>query len=120
MTEPLAVLHAVVDGWSRTGTPVVPGVALGPVIRPNVEIPGGVLDAFAAVALPADEAWSRYDAAVDAVAEALVARSSNASGATSEVLVATATLVRDKGLRKAVRKRLDADEPLLGSLHAAV
>ena len=108
------------DRWSRTGTPVVPGVALGPVVRATMETSLDFLEAFAGVELTAEEALIRYDAAVAAVADALVERSANASGATSEVLVATAALVRDKGLRSAVRKRLGAGEPLLAALHAAV
>jgi phosphotransferase system enzyme I (PtsI) len=103
-----------------TGTPVVPGVALGPVVRVNEEVAAEAVRAFEAQQEPAEEALARYDAAVDAVAGSLVARSANASGAAAEVLVATAGLVRDKGLRSAVRKRLDAGEPLLGALHASV
>jgi phosphotransferase system enzyme I (PtsI) len=115
MTEPLAS-----SSRTRTGTPVVPGVALGPVVRPTVEIHPDVLAAFESGHLTPDAALAAYDAAVEAVSAALVERSSNASGATSEVLVATAALVRDKGLRTAVRKRLNGDEQLLGSVHGAV
>ena len=103
-----------------TGTPVVPGVAIGPVLRPTVDIPAEAVEAFDAASLTPEEALERYDAAVDVVAGALVERSANASGATSEVLVATAALVRDTGLRSAVRKRLRADEPLLAAVHGAV
>jgi phosphoenolpyruvate-protein phosphotransferase (PTS system enzyme I) len=103
-----------------TGTPVVPGVALGPVVRVNEAIAEEAVRAFEAQREPAEAALARYDAAVTAVADSLVARSANASGAASEVLVATAGLVRDKGLRSAVRKRLDADDPLLVALKGAV
>jgi phosphotransferase system enzyme I (PtsI) len=61
-----------------------------------------------------------YDAAVEATAEALSTRAAAVSGAAAEVLTATAGLARDKGLRAAVRKRLNADEPLLGALAGAV
>ena len=112
--------HPVAPAWQRTGTPVVPGVALGPVLRPVVEVPADLLAGFDGSALTPEEALQAFDAAVDAVATALVARSANASGATSEVLVATAALVKDKGLRSAVRKRLNAGELLLEALHGAV
>ncbi len=103
-----------------TGTPVVPGVALGPVVRVNQAVAPEAIRTFEAQSEPAEDALSRYDAAVAAVADSLVARSANASGAASEVLVATAGLVRDKGLRKAVRKRLDAGDSLLTALGGAV
>jgi phosphotransferase system enzyme I (PtsI) len=103
-----------------TGTPVVPGVAYAPVVRVNEAVAEDALRAFEAQSEPAEAALARYDAAVAAVAESLVARSANASGAASEVLVATAGLVRDKGLRSAVRKRLDAGDPLLVALAGAV
>jgi phosphotransferase system enzyme I (PtsI) len=104
-----------------TGTPVVPGVAHGPVARVADEVPQQALDAFAArPPVTPEAALAEYDAAVDAVAGSLVARSANASGAASEVLVATAALVRDKGLRGAVRKRLGAGEDPLAALHGGV
>ena len=104
-----------------SGTPVVPGVALGPVVTVTSEVPPETVAAFEArePASPED-ALASYDEAVDVVADSLVARSANASGAASEVLVATANLVRDKGLRKAVKKRLDAGEPVLTALRGAV
>ncbi len=104
-----------------TGTPVVPGVALGPVVTVTSDVPSGAVAAFEArePATP-DDALTTYDEAVGVVADSLVARSANASGAASEVLVATANLVKDKGLRKAVKKRLDAGEPILEALRGAV
>ena len=104
-----------------TGTPVVPGVALGPVVRVSAEVDPGLVAAFeAAEPRLADEALAAYDEAVEAVAASLVARSRNASGSAAEVLVATAALTRDKGLRSAVRKRLNAGEPPLAALVGAV
>ena len=121
MTEPLITdVRASGAPWQRTGTPVVPGVAMGPVLRPAIDVPADAVAAFDAVVLTPEEALAAFDAAVGAVADALVARSANASGATSEVLVATAALVRDKGLRSAVRKRLVGGERLLASVHASV
>ena len=104
-----------------TGTPVVPGVALGPVVRVTAEIDEGAVVAFeAADPLSPEDALAAFDEAVEAVAGSLVARSANASGSASEVLVATAALTRDKGLRSAVRKRLNGGETLLPSLRGAV
>ena len=102
------------------GTPVVPGVALGPVVTISVELDPAAVEAFAARGpLTPEAALAAYDAAVAEVATSLVARSNNASGATAEVLVATAALVRDKGLRGAVRKRLTSGEPLVSALRGA-
>ena len=103
-----------------TGTPVVPGVALGPVVRPTVALPAELVAAFADRLFTPEQGLEAYDEAVSGVAEALLARSANASGATSEVLVATAALVRDKGLRAAVRKRLGAGDDLLASVQGAI
>jgi phosphoenolpyruvate-protein phosphotransferase (PTS system enzyme I) len=104
-----------------TGTPVVPGVALGPVVTVTSEVPVEAVAAFEAQEpAPPEEALAAYDEAVTVVAESLVERSGNASGAAAEVLVATAGLVRDKGLRSAVRKRLNAGEPVLTALRGAV
>ena len=103
------------------GTPVVPGVAVGPVVCVAPDVAPEALAAYrASGATDADAALEQYDAAVEVVASSLVARSSNASGAAAEVLVATAGLVRDKGLRSAVRKRLNGGDDLLTALQGAV
>jgi phosphotransferase system enzyme I (PtsI) len=102
-----------------SGTPVVPGVALGPVVRVSVDVPADLVAAFDDQVHEPDSALALFDDAVEAVASSLVARSANASGATSEVLVATAALVRDRGLRGAVRKQLNAGEKLLAAVHGA-
>src|SRR5690242_6782645 len=91
-----------------TGTPVVPGVAWGPVVRPA-----------GAVRLPTDESPPvpdaeraaerlRFGAAAQAVADRLAARASSATGVSAEVLTATAGLARDRGLLAAVEQRIDA------------
>ncbi len=91
---------------TRRGTPVVPGVALGPVVRtaPPVD-----LDSVGSLphGTPEDES-ARYAAAVDVVAERLRSRAESASGVVAEVLVAQVGLVRDKGLRKAVEASIGA------------
>jgi len=93
------------------GTPVVPGVALGPVIRPS-----------GAVQLPADEGAvvaedrrpgekERFVAAATVVADRLTERAAGATGVSAEVLATTAGLARDRGLLSAVEQRIDAGTP---------
>ncbi len=104
-----------------TGTPVVPGVAWGPVVTTAPDVAPDVLQAFEAQDVPdPEESLAQYDASVAAVSASLTARASQASGAAAEVLVATAALVKDKGLRGAVSKRLKAGETRLASLSGAV
>ncbi|RBY81659.1 phosphoenolpyruvate--protein phosphotransferase [Geodermatophilus sp. TF02-6] len=94
-----------------TGTPVVPGVAYGPVVRPS-----------GAVRLPADDGAvvaeeeraaerERFTAAAEMVADRLSERAGAATGASAEVLAATAGLARDRGLLSAVEQRIDAGSP---------
>src|SRR5688500_5186256 len=93
------------------GTPVVPGVAWGPVVRPS-----------GAVALPGDDGvvvreeerageGERFTAAAGVVADRLNARAGAATGVSAEVLAATAGLARDRGLLSAVEQRIDAGTP---------
>src|SRR5688572_32039044 len=93
------------------GTPVVPGVAWGPVVRPS-----------GAVALPGDDGVvvreeeragerERFTAAAGVVADRLNARAGAATGVSAEVLAATAGLARDRGLLSAVEQRIDAGAP---------
>src|SRR3954467_3912565 len=94
-----------------TGTPVVPGVALGPVVRPAVAVPRPCEDApdVAEGQRPAEK--ERFAAAATAVAERLERRAGAATGAAAEVLAATAGLARDRGLLSAVEQRIDAGAP---------
>ena len=111
-TPPVSVLR---------GTPVVPGVAYAPAVVATVEVSPRAVAAFEEQGHPdAESALAAYDAAVAATADGLTARGAAASGAAAEVLTATAGLARDKGLRGAVRKRLNAGDPLLVALAAAV
>ncbi|MGY1691592.1 putative PEP-binding protein [Geodermatophilus sp. SYSU D01105] len=93
------------------GTPVVPGVVLGPVVRPS-----------GAVQLPADEGAvvpedrragerERFVAAATVVADRLTERAAGATGVSAEVLATTAGLARDRGLLSAVEQRIDAGTP---------
>ncbi len=103
------------------GTPVVPGVAYAPAVVATVAVSPRAIEAFGRTGFPdAESALAAYDAAVAVTAGGLAARAAAASGATAEVLTATAGLTRDKGLRSAVRKRLAAGDPLLVALTAAV
>ncbi len=92
------------DRTTRHGTPVVPGIAVGPVIRPAAPI-----DLSGVAALPAgpDES-ARFAAAVETVAGRLRARAADAVGVAAEVLTAQVGLVADKGLRKQVEKAIAA------------
>ncbi|MDP9318925.1 MAG: PEP-utilizing enzyme, partial [Actinomycetota bacterium] len=90
----------------RRGTPVVPGVAIGPVIRPQPRV-----DISHVAELPVRDAETeaqRYADAVDTVASRLAGRAESASGVAAEVLVAQVGLVSDRGLRKAALKQINA------------
>ena len=102
------------------GTPVVPGVAHGPVVVAATQVAPAAIDAFAALTLSPDQALERYDAAKAAVAASLTQRAERACGSAAELLTATACLARDKGLRSAVAKAVESGSPLLEALHAAV
>jgi phosphoenolpyruvate-protein phosphotransferase (PTS system enzyme I) len=118
LTSPSVPVGASTDSL-LTGTPVVPGVALGPVVRVSTDVPEDAVAAFDEKEHDPDTGLALFDEGVEAVASSLVARSTNASGATSEVLVATAALVRDRGLRGAVRKRLNEGQKVLAAVHGA-
>src|SRR4051794_29327456 len=91
-----------------TGTPVVPGVALGPVIRPSgaVRLPPEDLPAVPEERRAAEK--QRFAAAAEKVAQRLERRAGAATGVSAEVLSATAGLARDRGLLSAVEQRIDA------------
>jgi phosphotransferase system enzyme I (PtsI) len=94
-----------------TGTPVVPGVALGPVIRPAgaVQLPA---EGFAEVPdadRPAER--DRFVAAAEKVAGRLAERAAAATGVSAEVLSTTAGLARDRGLLSSVEQRIEAGAP---------
>src|SRR3954447_19570960 len=91
-----------------TGTPVVPGVALGPVIRPSgaVRLPSEELPEVPEDRRAMEKA--RFAAAAEKVAERLERRAGAATGVSAEVLSATAGLARDRGLLSAVEQRIDA------------
>ncbi len=106
---------------SIQGTPVVAGLAYGPVLIATSGVSaeavssygdGGHADAAAALAA--------YDEATGLVADGFRAKAAASTGATAEVLTASAGLAIDRGLRGAVRKNLNAGQPLVPALAAAV
>jgi phosphotransferase system enzyme I (PtsI) len=103
------------------GTPVVPGLAFGPVLVVAQEVSPAAIEAYAA-AEPADAetALAAYDVAAEAVADGFTAKAARASGAATEVLTASAGLARDKGLRQAMATRLEGGTPLLEAVHEGI
>ena len=97
------------------GTPVVPGTGYGTVVRPA---PAPAVPPAVEVAEEdrAAEA-ARFSAAAEAVAGRLLDRSALASGVSSEVLKATATLAADRGLSGAALQRVRGGTD---AVHAAV
>src|SRR5215207_2562373 len=94
-----------------TGTPVVPGAAVGPVVRPA----GAVRlrdEHHASVPEAGREAEkARYAAAAEVVAERLTARAAAATGVSAEVLSTTAGIATDRALRTTAEQRIDQGAP---------
>ena len=102
------------------GTPVVPGLAHGPVVLVSQEVSPQAIEAYGDGGhADADAAMAAYDAAVEGVAGGFTERAARASGAASEVLTASAGLARDSGLRQAVASRV-SDAGLLAAVHDGV
>lgn len=93
------------------GTPVVPGVAVGPVVRPSgaVRLPEGDPPELPEEERPAER--QRFVAAAELVAGRLAERAAAATGVSAEVLATTAGLARDRGLRSAVEQRIGSGAP---------
>src|SRR6478735_4798587 len=103
------------------GTPVVAGVAYGPVLVVRTEVDPAAIARFDDAAFAdADAALAAYDAAAAAVAEGFSTKAAGASGSAAAVLTASAGLARDKGLRRGVSKALTTGAGLLDAVHAAV
>jgi phosphotransferase system enzyme I (PtsI) len=102
------------------GTPVVPGVAYGPVLVVRGEVSPEAIARFEASAYDEESGLAAYDEAAAAVADGFARRADKASDAAAEVLTASAALARDNGLRSAVRKHLKSGDDLLAAVHAAV
>jgi phosphotransferase system enzyme I (PtsI) len=103
-----------------TGTPVVPGIAYGPVLVARTDVSPDAIAAYDGSDLTETQAMERYDEVAAQVADGFAAKAANASGAAAEVLTASAGLARDKGLRGAVAKQLKGGDDLLTSVQAAV
>ena len=108
-------------GSSLHGTPVVPGVAEGPALLVRTEVSPTAIARFGTGDFAdADAALAAYDAAAVAVADSFRRKADKATDAAAEVLTASAGLVKDKGLRSAVAKRLTGGDDALGAVHGAV
>jgi phosphoenolpyruvate-protein phosphotransferase (PTS system enzyme I) len=103
-----------------TGTPVVPGVAFGPVLVARTDISPDAVAGYEATSPGRDEALAAYDAAVATVSGRLADRAASTQGSAAEVLTATAGLARDPGLRAAVVGRVDGGDNLLAALRGSV
>ncbi|MCW2579855.1 MAG: phosphoenolpyruvate-protein phosphotransferase [Blastococcus sp.] len=102
---------AAVGSVVLTGTPVVPGVAVGPVVRPS-----GSVRLPAPDVAPVDDAGraaekERYRAAAETVAQRLGDRAAAATGVSAEVLSTTAGIARDRALRTTAEQRIDEGSP---------
>jgi phosphotransferase system enzyme I (PtsI) len=102
------------------GTPVVPGLGLGPAVLVGAEPDAAVLAALDADCGTPEECLESFDAAVAAVADGYARRAEQTSGAAAQVLAASAGLARDKGLRAAVAKHLRAGDGPVASVRASV
>ncbi|MCE5290469.1 MAG: phosphoenolpyruvate--protein phosphotransferase [Nocardiaceae bacterium] len=102
-----------------TGTPVVPGIGYGPVVRPAplpvLPAECGILPESARI----DEA-ARFHSAATTVSDRIRQRAAHASGAAAEVLTATAGLVVDRGWNRDAMKRIDAGTPATHAVDQAI
>jgi phosphotransferase system enzyme I (PtsI) len=94
-----------------TGTPVVPGAAYGPAVRPSgaVRLPDGNGPEVPEAERPAER--QRFVTAAEVVAGRLADRAAAATGVSAEVLATTAGLARDRGLLSAVEQRIESGAP---------
>lgn len=100
------------------GTPVVPGVGHGPVVRPG-PVPR-IPDDEAAPGDAPDALMAGFGVAAEDVARRLEELSGNATGAVAEVLAASAALARDRGLDALVRRRVEAGSGISAATAGAV
>ncbi|MFM9376235.1 phosphoenolpyruvate--protein phosphotransferase [Gordonia sp. VNK21] len=102
-----------------TGTPVVAGLAYGPVIRPGDRPEPDLGDAATIPEDDRDAEKERLAAAADTVAGRLTERASRSSGAAAEVLAATAGLAKDRGWLGAAGKLIGDGTPAPAAAAAA-
>jgi phosphotransferase system enzyme I (PtsI) len=98
------------------GNGVVPGIGVGPIVRP---MPRPKLPEHEDV-VDAEEGAARFSQAANLVADRLAGRSRQASGAAAEVLMATSSLARDRGLVALVQKRLGEGMGIAASTAGAI
>ena len=124
----LIVNHPVIYGVSMTtpaevtlsGTPVVPGVAAGPVLHVRGEVSPDAIARYAdGDHADDDAAIAAYDEAAAAVADTFTTKAAAAQGAAAEVLAASAGLARDKGLRSGVSKNLATGQGPVAAVQGA-
>ena len=94
-----------------TGTPVVPGVAVGPVVRPSGSVRLPAEDAPLVEEGRRAEEKERFRRAAETVAERLGERAAAATGVSAEVLSTTAGIARDRALSTTAEQRIDAGAP---------
>ena len=120
-SQPSAQTSTPEPGAALRGTPVVPGLAFGPVLRVTQEVSPDAVEAYGDGGYAdAEEATTAYAVAAERVADGFTVKAARASGAATEVLTASAGLARDKGLRQAVAARVEGGMPLLEAVHAGV
>jgi len=103
------------------GTPVVPGLAHGPVVLVRTEIPDAAVAAYRDRGhASSDDALADLDTAATAVADGFADKASRASGEAAQVLTASAGLARDPGLRQATATRLESGDDLVTAVHGAI
>ncbi|MFZ2511384.1 MAG: phosphoenolpyruvate--protein phosphotransferase [Gordonia sp. (in: high G+C Gram-positive bacteria)] len=122
MTEVTAMGSADNFGATRvvTGTPVVHGLACGPVIRPAPRLAFDI-DPAATVDPDARGAeQERFAAAVATVASRFSARASASTGSSAEVLAATSGLAKDRAWTGAARKLIADGAPPAAATIAAI
>lgn len=94
-----------------SGTPVVGGLAHGPVIRPGERPRFDGIDAATIAEGRREAEMARFTAAAAAVGDRLADRASHSSGVAAEVLMATAGLARDRGWAAAAGKSIATGVP---------
>lgn len=106
---------------SIQGTPVVAGVAVGPALVAVTAVPTAAVERYGDGGFSdADTALAAYDEAAAAVAAGFTRKAGSTSGATAEVLTASAALATDRGLRATVQKQLESGAGLPDALARAV
>ncbi|MEJ7629073.1 MAG: phosphoenolpyruvate--protein phosphotransferase [Nocardioidaceae bacterium] len=116
--NPVPAVPSSTKAETRRGTPVVPGIAVGPVVRPQPRVDLSHVSELSAQDPETETA--RYASAVDTVSSRLTGRAESTSGVAAEVLVAQVGLVSDRGLRKAVGKQIAAGLGAEAAVCAAV